>query len=242
MSSINSWYEQPLGICLSELENIELTQTLKHCFGQYLLQIGGLAMLPAIKTSAIQHRLIVNNNINQNSSTNFLQASYDALPIQNESVNTIIHWHSLETVSDPKFVLAESWRALALDGHLIIIGFNPWSLWGLKHLFNSKDFPWNLHFHSAHLICKWVSSVGGEIINAKSLFFRPPLANKQLLENLQWLEIAGLWLWPYMGGVFFLDIQKKTIPVTPIKLTWPWQVAVVDKALSPSEGSISRRG
>lgn len=238
MTCLTDWYQQPLGQTLGRIEDTELRQVLAKCFGRYLLQIGGRQLLSALQASPIPYHL----GITQDSqpAPAFTYGTYDKLPIQSESVDVILLWHTLETVTHPETILAESWRTLTPDGHLIVLGFNPWSLWGLKHLFSQSCAPWNSHFHSAQKICHWANHINGELITAKSFFFRPPTESSQYLHRLQWLEAAGLWLWPHMGASYLLVIQKRTIPLTPIKLNWQLQPAAANKSWSPTAGNLRR--
>ena len=58
-----------------------------------------------------------------------------ALPFAANSVDLIIASHTLDTVADPHQVLRELHQVLQPEGHLIIVGFNPWSLLGIRRLY-----------------------------------------------------------------------------------------------------------
>lgn len=241
MTSLTDWYTQPLGQALSHFENAELQHLLPKYQGQCLLQVGGHALLPALGVSPIAHRFGITQATGEQNQGSFIYSSYGQLPIASDSTDVVILWHSLETEKHPETILTEAWRTLKPDGHLIILGFNPLSLWGLRRLLDHHIPPWNGHFHNAQKICNWVAHANGEIITAKSFFFRPPLQNQQLMHQLRWLEAIGIWLWPHMGGVYLLDIQKRTLPLTPAKLSWGWQTELAtDKSLSATTGSMRR--
>ncbi|NKB97767.1 MAG: methyltransferase domain-containing protein [Pseudomonadales bacterium] len=59
-------------------------------------------------------------------------SEFDNLPFQSRSVDAVVMHHALEEVSDPRTVLREATRILAPGGRLIVFGFNPWSLLGLR--------------------------------------------------------------------------------------------------------------
>lgn len=228
MASLTNWYNQPLGQTLSHFENTELSQLLPHYHGQLLLQLGGETLLPALNSSPVTKKFGIPTN---------LYASYTALPIATESVDIAILWHSLETEKQPEMMLNEVWRTLTANGHLIIMGFNPLSLWGIKALLDQTTAPWNSHFHSVHTLYHWINNIGAEIVTAKSFFYRPPLQNASLLHKLHWLEGVGLWLWPQLGAVYLLSIKKHVPPLTPIKAKWNWQTVLTTQ---PTVGNMRR--
>ena len=56
----------------------------------------------------------------------------DDLPFQSRSIDVVVIHHALEQAPDPRKVLREAGRILAPGGKLIVIGYNPWSLMGLR--------------------------------------------------------------------------------------------------------------
>ena len=64
-------------------------------------------------------------------------SEFDNLPFQSRSVDAVVMHHALEEVSDPRTVLREATRILAHGGRLIVFGFNPWSLLGIRRGFAS---------------------------------------------------------------------------------------------------------
>ena len=59
-------------------------------------------------------------------------SSFDSLPFQSRSVDAVVLHHALEQVPDPRTVLREATRILAPGGRLLLFGYNPWSLLGLR--------------------------------------------------------------------------------------------------------------
>jgi hypothetical protein len=49
--------------------------------------------------------------------------------------------HTLEFEADPYGVLREVDRVLAGEGKLLVLGFAPWSLWGLRAGVTRRGFP-----------------------------------------------------------------------------------------------------
>ncbi len=59
-------------------------------------------------------------------------ADFDCLPFQSRSVDAVVLHHALEQVPDPRTVLREATRILAPGGRLLLFGYNPWSLLGVR--------------------------------------------------------------------------------------------------------------
>lgn len=64
-----------------------------------------------------------------------VQSLMDQLPFQTNSIDGVVLHHSLEEHTDPRLVLREVFRVLAPGGRLIVAGFNPWSLIGLRRAY-----------------------------------------------------------------------------------------------------------
>lgn len=105
---------------------------------------------------------------------------------------------------------------------MIIVGFNPWSLWGLWQLFRlrSKKVPWCGHFISAWRMHDWLSLLGFQVKSEQPLMFRPPLQHPGLMQRLQFLERVGARLWPPLSGVYMMLAVKRVSRLTPIKPVW----------------------
>lgn len=94
----------------------------------------------ASKNNAIQLTMTENadddssNNVNTGANTYLIQCHYDAIPLLPESIDVVIIHHALEFSLNPRSILEEAYQILAPNGNLIIIGFNPLSMWGLKQL------------------------------------------------------------------------------------------------------------
>jgi SAM-dependent methyltransferase len=61
-----------------------------------------------------------------------LHCEFDALPFPNHSLDLVVLPHALELARDPHLTLREVERVLVPEGRVVITGFNPLSLWGLR--------------------------------------------------------------------------------------------------------------
>jgi SAM-dependent methyltransferase len=239
----NFWCQQPLGIEVASLEIQQLQPILEQLSGQYLLQLGDSELLNHIQLKRIAHRAIITPHIvEQCQHNNALCASYTELPFTNGSADVMLLPHVLEFASAPQTVLAESWRVLADDGQLIIIGFNPWSLWGLWRLLSPKNAaPWSGRFHDVQKWRKQIKHLNGSIVFFKYFFFRPPINNQNFLQQTGWLDKALQLLFPAAGGIYLLVAQKQIVPLSPIKAKFNWsKLLLAPKGLEPTTRGAQR--
>ena len=154
-----------------------------------------------------------------------------ALPLANGSLDAIVVHHGLDAADDPRTAVREIARALSPGGRLVICGFNPFSLWGLRRLFSGvfNDGPWGLRFVSSSRVLDWLTVLGFEQSDGVSYqaygmpFFsgsRAPAASpsarvwhsrswgRQLLDLLQRHQ-------PPFGGVYMIVAVKQALAERP---------------------------
>jgi SAM-dependent methyltransferase len=87
--------------------------------------------------------------------------------------------HVLEFSDNPHQVLREVSRILMPEGHVVVSGFNPWSLWGARSVLGADrgEFPWRGQFMAARL--GRMALLGFEIRRAHVLL-RAPGAHREV--------------------------------------------------------------
>lgn len=159
--SPQEWFKSPLGQYLLTLEYDYINPVVMDTFGFYAIQMGNFD-IDFLDQSRIQNKFSLNSNHAD------LMTSNDALPFDEASVDLLIAPHILEQMVEPYELLKEIHRVLMPEGRLIITGFNPASLWGLKRLLSFDiDYPWNTKFISLSKIKEWLPIVGLEMAEGK---------------------------------------------------------------------------
>jgi hypothetical protein len=83
--------------------------------------------------------------------------------------------HTLEVASDPYAVLREADRVLVAEGQLIVLGFRPASLWGLRAAASQSGFPPGLERTlSASRVTDWLGLLSYEILSVRPYLYRLP--------------------------------------------------------------------
>jgi len=129
--------------------------------------------------------------------------------------------HVLEFNENPHQILREVERVLMPEGHVIIAGFNPRSLWGVRRALGAKTgYPWRGNFISLPRMKDWLALLGFEVVSGRFACYAPPLLNPKLVKRLQFMEPAGDRWWAVCGGVYFLQAIKRVPGMRPIKPRW----------------------
>ncbi len=150
-----------------------------------------------------------------------LAADVQNLPIANDVMKIVLLPHTLDFSADPYQVLREVDRVLTADGHMVIIGFSPWSQFGLRRnvIRWRRNVPWNGNFYSRSRVTDWLSVLNYRVHESHAFFLRPPLQSAKILQRLRLLEKNQRWLGLF-GGLYLLHVRKQTLPMTPAKRVW----------------------
>lgn len=215
------WYREAPGSLLLQYEQQQLAGLLAKIPGEQLLQIGGPSDLSLVKSSIIRRQFFLSPYFPARSHTLRLQASLEALPLQVESIDLTVLVHMLAFAKQPQQLLQEIYTALSPGGQLIILGFNPYSAWGLaKWRRGRRGFPWEGRFWPASKLRYWLRSIGYSIVVSKTLCFRPPAEHAKQWQKQLYLESLGSVCLPWFGGIYLLLARKNTPGMTPLAEQW----------------------
>jgi hypothetical protein len=243
---LRAWFEGRLGQLLLERERRELDEVLANLFGYYLLQVGAAMDAYLLEASRIRRQVIVDNAWPAVSCRDLpahvtsLCGRPHGLPVQGDSVDVVVLPHTLEFDPMSHEVLREVERVLVAEGHVVILGFNPWSLWGLWRLLRwrrRRYVPWHGAFRGMYRIKDWLSLLGFDIVQAHAYFYRPPLQHEVMLRRLEWIERLGRRWWPFLGGAYLIVAKKRVTTLTPIKPRWrPRRSLLQPDVVKPTTG------
>ena len=215
-----AWYRLSPGQWLLDTECAQLAELLPDLFGYHVLQVGCLAEADLLGSSRITHRVVLAGDAESagGAVAPGVYARPDALPIAADAIDVVVLAHTLEFEADPHGVLREAERVLIPEGHVVILGFNPWSLWGLWRLVLKRRArpPWCGHFISLLRIKDWLALLGFEVVNQRTYFFRPPLRHVGIMQRLRFMETLGARAWPTCGGAYFRKSPRSTRTSRPI--------------------------
>jgi len=151
-----------------------------------------------------------------------IHALPEQIPFDQRSIDIMLLPHTLEFSDDPHQVLREVSRVLAPEGHVVIVGFNPFSLWGLRKMLTRKPrgVPWCGNFLSLARLKDWLKLLDFDPVQGSMHYYRPPLTSIATLDRLRFLDKAGNRWWPLAGGVYLVVARKRVAGMTALRPEW----------------------
>ncbi|MBX3666456.1 MAG: class I SAM-dependent methyltransferase [Burkholderiales bacterium] len=224
---VDEWLASPSGSYLFDREQAYFDGAVADIFGYHALQLG-LEQVDLLRASRIPLRVRVAPR-----GAVGLRADFRDLPVESNAVDLMVLPHTLEFSEHPHQVVREVARVLRPEGHVVIAGFNPLSLWGLRRSVGTRrNFPWTGRFIHLPRVKDWFALVGLEIVAGSMACYAPPCAEQKWLDRFGFMEKAGDRWWPIAGGVFFLQAIKRVRGIRLIMPKWSDRAAP-KKSMAP---------
>jgi SAM-dependent methyltransferase len=230
--SLANWHAVQPGIRVAACERDVLSGMVSDLFGYQLLQVGELGTdLGHLDLCQIQRKTLVSHRADSGQS-GAIVAEAQRLPVASDSVDAVILIHTLDFSADPHQVLREAERVLIAGGRVVIVGFNPFSLWGLWRLFGRwrGGVPWCGHFLSYPRLNDWLTLMGLGVERMDVMEFRPPTRRARL----EVVERIGRRVWPMLAGIYVVRAVKRVSRVTPIRQRWARLRVLGPRAIEPT--------
>ncbi|MFM2483386.1 class I SAM-dependent methyltransferase [Celerinatantimonas sp. YJH-8] len=208
------WQDFSGGEWLMQQEQQYLNQHLPGIFGYHLLKLGHLSCQMDCRHSMIRHHV----NIAPPGITAGIAAELTALPIQESCIDLCLLHHTLDFASDPHQILREVERVLTSDGYIILSGFNPMSLMGIRgHLGRRRIIPWACRMFTPMRVKDWLHLLGFEVIHDERYAFTSFAGAKPIAT---WVEQQGRQYCRPFASAYLMVAHKRTIPLTPVQTKW----------------------
>jgi SAM-dependent methyltransferase len=209
LTELETWYRSDSGRYLLQQLETRLAGELDTAFGYHLAQVGVTRCHPLFDTSPVRHRVYVADRAGDFVG---LVAAADQLPLATDSVDVVIAHHALEFSQAPHQALREMHRVLTPQGHLFVIGFNPWSLAGAGLALRGRAgrAPWrDRRGLSNWRLSDWLNLLGLEEESVTQCFALPPFGGRRLRGAIdafnQWIARHHL----PVGGVYIVHAIKQ---------------------------------
>ncbi len=215
-NTLQDWFETPLGQYLLDKERAYLDDVTPDIFGFHALQLG-LPRFDLLRESRIAHRMRVACTDHPD-----LYAKSHELPLATQSIDLVLLPHALEFAEEPHAILREVDRIMMPEGRLVILGFNPWSLWGLRSSVGPSrgEFPWNGRFVSLLRVKDWLALLGFDVSAGRLTGYAPPFESERMRRRFRFMEPAGDRWWAVGGAVYMLQAIKRVRGMRLITPAW----------------------
>ncbi|MCC6203052.1 MAG: methyltransferase domain-containing protein [Gammaproteobacteria bacterium] len=246
---LNDWLSRAPGCHVASAERDALADVLPDLFGYHLVQLGQMPVVDLMHTSRIAHQVVLQiaaprrGEIDTQSQCGAISDTA-ALPLAAGSVDVVLLPHVLEFAEYPHTVLREVERILIGEGHVVIIGFNPLSLFGIWRMMLGwrRRAPWAGHYFSGRRLKDWLTLLGFDIVRRKLVYFRPPCRSGELNDRLSFLENLGARFWPFFGSISIIVASKRVVPLTAARMHWRSRARLVAAGITePSSRTWSDR-
>jgi SAM-dependent methyltransferase len=218
---LTQWLQTPAGRYLLEWEQRQLDVALADVFGFHALQLG-LPELDALRGNRMPHRWLATDTLQPSAGRAAqLHCDYDALPFDSASLDLVVLPHSLEIARDPHLALREVDRVLMPEGRVVVVGFNPVSLWGLRQKLGRARralrrggshglyLPASGEFIGFRRLRDWLRLLSFEVEAGRFGCYLPPVVSETWMRRFGWMDGAGERWWPPFGAVYFVVAVKR---------------------------------
>lgn len=233
------WLKTPPGRYLLAWEQDQLDRCVADMFGFHAVQLG-LPELDALRANRMPHRWLALDHTPARGDAPAatamewgpsvevpplraatLHCDFDALPFDSQSLDLVVLPHALERARDPHQALREVERVLMPEGRVVILGFNPGSLWALRQRLGrvvrgvglKRGLPLFMPAEGEFLgywrLRDWLRLLSFEIEEGRFGCYRPPLASDPWLARFGWMERTGGRWWPVLGAAYMLVAVKR---------------------------------
>jgi SAM-dependent methyltransferase len=214
-----AWEQQHLNACVADV------------FGYHALQLG-LPEIDALRENRMPLRFCASDRLLDAGPYNgggehtkvAVINRYEELPFASASIDLVVMPHILEFAHEPHQVLREVDRVLVPEGHVVITGFNPGSLWGLRQLMArvgvSPYLPRPGQFIALSRLKDWLKLLSFEVNRGRFGCYSPWARSDRWLARWRFMEKAGDRWWPVLGSIYLLTAVKRVRGMRLIGPAW----------------------
>jgi SAM-dependent methyltransferase len=239
---LTDWLKTPPGRYVLQWEQEHLDHAVADLFGFHALQLG-LPELDALRANRMPHRWVATEASQASKPLNSstlpgpdalqseasatvrtaiaLHCDFDALPFDSNSLDLVVLPHALELARDPHLALREVERVLVPEGRVVIVGFNPASMWGVRqrlgrwrrrlslNMQRGLFLPGSGEFMRYRRLRDWLRLLSFEVEAGRFGCYLPPVFSQTWLTRFAWVERVGDRWWPVFGAVYFVVAVKR---------------------------------
>lgn len=215
------WFDTPPGRYALAWEAQQFDTLVCNLFGYHALQLG-LPAIDTLRTNRISHQWMALSAAAAEEAPSVrpvsLVTDFSALPFPAASLDLVVLPHTLDSHADPHATLREVARVLVPEGRVVISGFNPLSLWGLRYGCDRlrRRYGWGEPYLPGvrqlignRRLRDWLHLLDFEVETGHFGAYCPPVRSQNWLQRLAGLDAIGQRGWPVLGAVYCLVAVKR---------------------------------
>ena len=224
------WLQTPAGTYMRAWEQASLDTLTADIFGFHAVQIG-MPQIDALAACRMPNKWLADTaHAEASAAPRALPAQaslileFSELPFAAQSLDLVVLPHVLEFCAEPHQLLREVERVLMPEGQLIICGFNPASLWGMRQacgrLTGSHFLPRGGELISIARMKDWLKLLNMGVNQSHLGCHRPACKTEHWLQRTAFMDQAGPRWWPYFGAVYMIQAIKRVKGMRLIGPAW----------------------
>lgn len=235
------WLASPQGLYVLDWEQSKHDQLVADIFGFNAVQIG-LTRHDFLRDNRMPFRFRCDDALPGNGAPIDARADLHHLPFANASVDLVVLPHVLEFAVNPHQILREVERILVPEGHVLVAGFNPYSLWGVRRRWRrAAGPPWQGQYISVPRLKDWFALLGFETRAGAFGCYAPAVSQEKWLARWRFMEAAGDRWWPFAGAVYLIQAIKRVHGMRLIMPVWRDRLARAKALASVAQKPLVQR-
>jgi SAM-dependent methyltransferase len=231
--ALGPWLETPVGSYVRAWQQQRLDALTADIFGFNAVQLG-LPQIDALQANRMPNKWLTDTCLPREGSESGVARTvvvhdFTELPFASQSLDLVVLPHVLEFAAEPHQVLREVERVLIPEGQVIVCGFNPASMWGLRQLIGrltgAHFLPQNGEFISLPRLKDWMKLLNMEVNRGHFGCYAPPCMTEKWLNRFAFMERAGDRWWPFLGAVYIVQAIKRVRGMRMIGPVWSRRTA-----------------
>lgn len=217
------WLETPTGQYVRAWEQHQVDAMVTNAFGYHAIQIG-LPHWDLLQANRIPYKAWAHSpSAPFGLRAGRLICEPEQLPFDGQSIDLMVMPHTLEWCEDPHQVLREVERVLVPEGRVVITGFNPYSLWGVRESLPGLALRLPVPVPSQvspSRLKDWFKLLSFELDRGRFGCYVPLCATQAWLQRWHFMEHAGDRWWPAAGAVYAISAVKRVIGMRLVGPAW----------------------
>lgn len=209
--AMSNWYRTSLGQQLISAERELVSRAISGRFGASMAQLDSGYHEPLFERRLFGSGMII-SQLENRAPCPVICAKPENLPFEPESIDMLLMHHTLDVCQNPYQAVREAAIALKPGGLLVVIGFNPFSTWGIRALLQGrKDGAgvWNSRFIRSSRVEDWMHLLDFDLERHEKHVFEPPYIRPEWIKRLAFGDKTLKKLMPFTGAVYLLVGYKR---------------------------------